>query len=209
MLPVDLQKRSGLPSGTYVRQPLLSVPWVRGLWLKEGTAKEGTKFWQFFKSVFWLPSQSHFVEISALARPLTAAAGLDDGWPSRSLSLAHCAASWLRWSLILRVFTSVTWNPTHLDIEFSVQLKVNTRQVRERNISTTSSGRVFSVFGLPGMAQSHCHRQRCQHRLGTGEKHKFRGYTPDLLNQKIPGGGKGVGKRRGRRRGRGAQQPVF
>lgn len=186
----------------------------KGSLIKGRNGKERNKVLAVFQkrvlAPHTIPSFS-LLGISALERAPTAAAGLDGGWPSRPLSLAHCAASWLRWSLTLRVLTSATWNPTHLEIEFSIQLKANTRQVREGNLST-SSGSFFSVFGLPGMAQSWGHRGWHQHRLGTGQKHKSQGvYSGPSESENPPRGGgrREVGKGRRKGRQRRAQQPVF
>ena len=125
------ERGGGLPSGTQVRQLSVSVPWVKGLWLKEGMAKEGTKVLAIFQRGALAPQHN------PIFQPVR-----NQGFKKTSHSCCYgrclltrqirSAMLWFRLlmqhpefkcSLTLRFLTSVRWNHTYLGIKFSVQLK--------------------------------------------------------------------------------------
>lgn len=62
----------------------------------------------------------------------------------------------LKGRLTLRFFNLSKVESYMFGNQFNVQPKVNTQQVRGRKIPT-SSGRVFSIFGILGMVQYYYH----------------------------------------------------
>lgn len=154
------KREGGLPSGTHVRQPSISVLCVRGLWLKGRVGKEGTNILAGFQKGVLDPHTIAFftlLEISTLKRLFSAAAAaLDACWPSNSLNQVNVAGSWAQVGPNSEIFHLIKIEFYIFGDKFIVQLKVNNHQVREKRI-LTPPGRVFSIFGIPGLVRYYDH----------------------------------------------------